>query len=537
VNHASQDPFGGSVTRRELINRGLLAGGVVIGGGLLIGAGCGDSGGDSDAPPTEAEKGRGGTLRIGGAGGGAAGLLDPAKAANALDHVRNYVLYEGLFQYDRDFNLVPQLAEEMEANAAGDVWTVRLREGVTFHDGKPLRVEDVVFSISRAFDKSLGPTTLADPFRQAGIDIKNGVQKLDERTVRFTLKKPYAIFKEITQLPFVVPEGFDTKHPIGTGPFKFESFDPGERSVFVANPDWWGDDGPYVDELIINDINDPTARVNALLSGQVDVINEVPFSQIRVIEKDPNLRAVIQKSGRWQPMTMRVDQAPFDDVRVRQAFRMIVDRKEVVDQALSGEAQIANDLYARQDPCYADDIPQREQDLEQAQSLLKQAGQEGLTVELVAGPVVAGLVEMTEVFAKQAKEAGVNVELKQVEAGVLFGEQYRKWRFAVDSWGANAGYLRMAGWADYGKAAYNATHFNDPEFNALYEDAVATADDDRRCEMIHEMQRIQHDRGGYIIPYAPNTVDAATSKLVGWQEWSSGQTLNAYHLEQIAFAA
>ena len=144
---------------------------------------------------------------------------------------------------------------------------------------------------------------------------------------------------------------------------------------------------------------------------------------------------------------MRVDQAPFDDVRVRQAFRLIVDREQMVQQVLSGHGSVANDLYARYDPVYASDLPQRQQDLEQAKSLLKQAGREGLSVELVTAPVFQGIVEAAQVFAEQAKGAGVNVKVRKVDSGTFYGDNYLRWPFAQDFWASRV-YLSQVAQGD-----------------------------------------------------------------------------------------
>ena len=121
---------------------------------------------------------------------------------------------------------------------------------------------------------------------------------------------------------------------------------------------------------------------------------------------------LIADAGAWVPFTMRVDTAPFDDVRVRQAMRLIVDRQAMIDQTLSGYGILGNDLYAPLDVNYASDLPQREQDIDQAKSLLKEAGQEGLQVELFTGDGIGSVaVPAANLFAEQAKEAGVEVKV------------------------------------------------------------------------------------------------------------------------------
>ena len=238
----------------------------------------------------------------------------------------------------------------------------------------------------------------------------------------------------------------------------YKSFTAGQQSEFTKYADYHEDGKPYVDSLTIIDFPDDTARTNALLGGQVDVIDNLPAAQVQNVEANPNLRVLSSETGAWQPFTMRVDQAPFDDVRVRQAFRLIVDREQMVQQVLSGHGSVANDLYARYDPAYASDLPQRQQDLEQAKSLLKQAGREGLSVELVTAPVFQGIVEAAQVFAEQAKGAGVDVKVRRVDSGTFYGDNYLSWTFAQDFWATRV-YLSQVAQGDLPESPFNETHW------------------------------------------------------------------------------
>ena len=353
------------------------------------------------------------------------------------------------------------------------------------------------------------------------------MKKLDARTVRVPLKRPFAIFpNQLAQLP-IVPVGFDPKKPVGTGPFKFERFTAGQESTFVRNPDWWGgfwgvEGTPYVDAIRMIDFNDDSARVNALLSDQVDAIDAVPFGQTKVIESQ-GYKLFNVPTGNWRPFTMRVDVPPFDDVRVRQAMRLIVDREQMIQQALSGFGQLGNDLYSIQDPVYeAFDVEQRVQDIEQAKSLLKQAGQEDLRVELVTSPIAAGVVEASTVLASQAEAAGVQIKVNRVDGDTFYGDNYLKWPFAVDWW-TPLPYLDQAVTADGPDAKFNETHWADPEFGRLYHDALKETDADARTSLQHEMMRIQYDTGGYLIWGFANTIDAYADRLQGMEPTKYGQ--------------
>src|SRR5690348_4199628 len=174
------------------------------------------------------------------------------------------------------------------------------------------------------------------------------------------------------------------KPNIGTGPYKVQSFTPGQQSVHVRNPNYWRSGQPYFDKVVVIDFPEDTARVNALLGGQVDAITDVPPAQVAVVNGHSGTKVLESPSAAWTPICMRVDVAPFTDVRVRQAMRLIANRPQMVAQALSGHGHIGNDLYAIFDEAFDDSLPQRHQDINQAKSLLKAAGQGSLNIDLVS---------------------------------------------------------------------------------------------------------------------------------------------------------
>jgi peptide/nickel transport system substrate-binding protein len=527
------------VTRRQVL-RGALSGAVVLGAGGVLGA-CGgdDDGGGGGGGGTPAESGgklkTGGALRVGATGGGAKDSIDAHRPTVDTDIMRCWNLYESLAVRTPDFSELQMLvAESIEAEKSPKTWTVRLKEGVTFHNGKPVTADDVIFSLRRILDPKDPKVGAAS----IGYVEEKKLKKMDERTVRITLEFANAGFPDDVGQYFnaIVPTDYDPKNPVGTGPFQYKSFTAGQQSEFTKYADYWEEGKPYVDSLTIIDFPDDTARTNALLGGQVDVIDNLPAAQLQNVKSNPNLRVLSSKTGAWQPFTMRVDQAPFDDVRVRQAFRLIVDREQMVQQVLSGQGRIANDLYAPYDPAYADDLPQRQQDLEQAKSLLKQAGREGLSVELVTAPVFQGIVEAAQVFAQQAKGAGVNVKVRKVDSGTFYGDNYLKWTFAQDFWATRV-YLSQVAQGDLPESPFNETHWKDPKFIDLIQQARAEVDEAKRADILHEAQTMQYEHGGYIIQYFSNIIDAYSAKLGGFVEAKCGFPFGNYWLKNIGFLA
>ncbi|MBA2738569.1 MAG: ABC transporter substrate-binding protein [Nocardioidaceae bacterium] len=514
-----------SLTRRDVL-RGLALGtGAVVAPSWLTACSASEPVGGTATEGSAGQPKRGGSLRMGAAGGGPSDSVDAHKPVTKPDIARVHQLYEPLLIRDNAFKLVPVVAESVEPNGDLTVWTARIREGITFHDGRPVRPEDVIASFLRITDPK-------DP--KVGAQLlsfldRNGMRKVDDRTVEFALERPSALFLDAISEYFqgIVPEDYNPEKPVGTGPFAFDSFDPGRQSVFSRNEEYWREGEPYVDELVIIDFTDDAARVNALISGQVEAIESLPYGQISVVEGDQNLTVLESKSGNWNPFTMRVDVEPFSDVRVRQALRLMVDRQELIEQVLVGHGSIGNDLYCPGDPCYNDSLPQREQDLEQAKSLLKAAGQEGLQVELVTSPVAQGIVEAAQVLAEQARGAGVDVKLRKVDTGVFYGDDYLSWPFAQDFWGTRS-FLAQVAQGSLPTSPFNETHWADKDFVSLVESAEREGDEDKRCDLIQQAQEIEYDSGGHIIWGFVNLVDAYTKKISGLEPNVAGHALDRY---------
>lgn len=265
----------------------------------------------------------------------------------------------------------PRLAAAWQANKTLDRWQVTLRKA-TFHDGRPVTAKDVLYSYRRIADPkqafrakaSLEPIDL-DASRATG-----------ERTVEFVLKRPTAEFPNVLAAfgAYIVPENatgkdFDQR-PIGSGPFRFVSFAPGRSAVFRRHEDYW-DGAPYLDELEFVVANEESARVNALLAGQVEYAHELNPTTARAHEGRGQIEIVRLRNSAMQAFCMKTDRPPFDDRRVREALFLIADREELVDGALSGAGEAGNDLFGKGYEYYADGLPQREQDLDRARALLK----------------------------------------------------------------------------------------------------------------------------------------------------------------------
>ena len=223
-----------------------------------------------------------------------------------------------------------------------------------------------------------------------------------------------------------------------------KSFEVGKESIHVKNPYYWDTGKPHFDEVHITDFADSDALINALLADQIDIANDIPSASVETVQSTDGYKVLNSEGGGWLTISMAVDQEPFTDVRIRQAMRLIVDRDAMVEQVLAGYGRVANDLYSPLDAAYAKDLPQRKQDLDAAKKLLADAGKSDLTIDLFAPNDTAGLPEMVQLFAEQAKGAGITVNAQVIDGGTYWGDEYLKRTFAVDYWGTRNFLLQVA---------------------------------------------------------------------------------------------
>jgi peptide/nickel transport system substrate-binding protein len=510
---------GRALSRRELL---AATGGVVLAGGLAANAGT------ALASGTAAKPKRGGTFRLGVTGGGAKDFIDGQSITTKPDQARLTSGWETLLTYDRNYKLTTDGLAEEATQINPKLWRIKLKSGIEFNNGKTLSADDVIYSLRRIANPK---NKLFGSAGVAAIDLA-GLKAVDKLTVRMPLKTADSTIAEQLGQYYngIVPVGYSRTNKlkwVGTGPFITQSFSPGRQSVHNRNPNYWKSGQPYFDSVKVIDFADSSAQVNALLSGAIDAMTDIPFAQITTAQSHGNIKILESPGGGWLPLCMAVDMAPFDDVRVRQAMRLIVDRPAMLAQVLSGHGHIANDLYAPFDADYAKQLPQRHQDIDQAKSLLKAAGKEGLTVDLHTTDGAGGMVDSANVFAAQAKAAGVTINVKNDPN--YYGDQYLKLAFSVDFWGTRS-YLPQVALGTIPGAAYNECHWppSGSNFTALYKQAVAAPTPAKRRAIELQMQKQEYDTGGYIIPFFNNLVDAYSSKVAGFVPSKGTLNLDAF---------
>lgn len=503
---------------------------------LAVAACSGGTSATDDATGPTASTGAivpGGTLRVGISALSTADSLDPAQASTAGGYAIAGQLYDTLTEYGTDGTVTMRLAESVEPGDTAADWTVTLRDGAVFSDGSPVTAQDVLATFTRIFDEELPPSAslpYVDP---------DAITVVDDRTLTFALTEPTVLFPEALTSPTVsiVPEGFDPEEPVGSGPFVLGDYAPGESVTFTANDDYWGD-GPYVAELQILSFDDASAQVNALVGGQIDMASNIDPSLVPVVEAGGDGFVVdsYATSGTltWQ---MNVEQEPFGDPVVREALRLAVDRQQLVDQAMGGYGMVGNDVFSPFDAMYDHDLEQREADPEAAKALLEDAGYTlPVPVELTAAPLTPYADRLNEVFVQQAAEAGFDITFNSVDSATYYGDGYGTYPLSLSYWGF-LGIFDQAAFTIVDDAPYNATKWQDDEYDALYDQAVQTVDDAERADLVHQMQAIEWERGAYVVAVFLDSISAYASSVTGYSTYPNTDGGNGYHFATLGFTS
>ncbi|GGM81522.1 ABC transporter substrate-binding protein [Dactylosporangium sucinum] len=501
--------------------------------GLLLAA-C--SSGADTTPSTTAPTAKpspGGTLRVGISALNSADSLDPARATTVGGYAIARQLFDTLTEYGTAGTVVPRLAESVMAGTTADIWTVKLRQA-TWHDGKPVTADDVIYSIKRI----LNP---ADPLPPASslpfVDAEK-VTKVDDRTVQFALKYPTMVFPDALTSPTmaIVPTGFDPKSPIGSGPFKLDAFTAGQKVTFTKNASYFKP--VYADKLEFISFADGTAQVNALIGNQIEVASSMDSSLVPVVQAAGSGYKVFEypTSGTltWQ---MNVQQKPFDNPKVRQALRLAVDRAQIVEQVYGGHAVVGNDIFSPFDAGYDKSLPQRERNLAEAKKLLTEAGfPNGVEVQLTAAPIQPTANRQNDVLVQQAKEAGFTIHFNKVDAATYYGDGYGTYPLSLSFWG-QLSIFDQAAFTIVNNAPYNATKWQNDAYNTLYEKAVRTVDEAARIDLVHQMQKIEYDEGPYVVAVFLNNISGYSARVSGYKSYPNSDGASGYNFYEVGFTS
>jgi len=523
-----------TVTRRSVLGGGLTFGAMLAGGQLLTGCGSSSSGGSSASPSASPSLAalpggtpvRGGTFTVGVFTNGSEENLFPGTSVGTADFVRDYSLYNLLFYLGKSITpLIPGLALSAESNADATVWTFKLRDGVTWHDGKPFTADDVVYNFKALWSNPA--RNYSSGFLTGLVDFA-GVRKRDNLTVEVPLKSGAAEFPTIfAYFDFpVVQDGATVastaRHPVGTGPFKYLSFKPGQQSVFTANKNYWEEGKPYVDRLVVDSsFTSYTTLFNALLSGTINLFPTLSLVTAREQLTSKQVQILSSSFAAQSYMfAMRVDKGPFADNRVREGFKYLVDRQAMIDGSWAGFGTVAYDLLAPGTKYYANDL-KREHDPDKAKALFKAAGVLGNTFTLPVTDTSPGMMESALILAQQAPAAGIKVNVKAESAATYFtpagGFLVRPFGYEVDQ---PVGSLLAAYRSEYTIGCpYPDTRWGSQPggatAEALISQAVAATDPAKANDLWRQCQLQQFNQGGYLVWGNVPYVDAAANNVRG----------------------
>ena len=461
--------------------------------------------------------------------------LDPIKSAAAGDIEVLGQLYSRLLRNAPDGSeLLPGLAESWEVSEDGLRYTFRLRDA-QFSDGSPVTAEDVVFSFLRLRDQE-------DSAYNSMFQVIETVEAVDEKTVVFTLEYPAAPFLGSVEMfnAGIVPKaaveamGDDAfaQNPISSGPFKLKEWRPNDRVILERNPHYWREGLPYLDEVEIIEVSDENTRVSMLRAGEVDVISGTPWSQVDTLMAQEDIRVPLDPSSIINVLLVNHQAAPLDDVRVRQAIARAIDTKSIVEAVTFGYGVPANSTLPNALTYYDAELPAIPYAPEEARALLEEAGAVGASVEVMITSGSSYNTQIAQLLQAQLGAAGLNVTIATVDSPTWWERVTTADYGITPSWWYNetTDPDQAVRWALCGSCGNSAfySYYENPELDALVEQAVRELDPAVRGELYSEIQRVSLEEVAQVPLYYPPYTIAMSDSVEGLMmspalQWSLDQ--------------
>ncbi|MFN8202213.1 MAG: ABC transporter substrate-binding protein [Solirubrobacteraceae bacterium] len=505
------------ITRRDALKGTLALSFAAMSGGAL--AACG-GGGTASAPTTAAGKPRrGGTLTVAISNSSKSETLDPATPTVSSEYVLLGLVYDSLTRLSNDdWKLSPGLAESWEPNADLTQWTLKLRPGVTFHDGRPLTADDVVWSLRRVLDPDVGSSAYDRAKRTmtpAGITAKGN------DVVRVQLRRPDSMLPVLLARPHfsIIPAGVDSfsvKTAMGTGPFKLKSWQAGRSWEVVRNPDYWEHGRPYLDGVREVVTAESAVRVQGVLTGEFQLAEEIDFASARSQQKSDPASLLTLPKGVNRVIVMDCSVEPFTDPRVVQAFKLAIDRPVSVNAVFQGFGVEGADITVPpKDRFFPTGLKPPAYDPERAKGLLAEAGHpNGIDIDLLTSQVFSNMPEMAVTFSQSAQSAGIRANVRQQAPDSYWDKVWRSKPFYTTYWATE--YPPDNLWRIY-SGPLNEAHLKIPEFSTLFDQILRTGDEQKQVSLTQEAHQIAAERWGHIIPTVVESVWCTTPKLRGVQ--------------------
>ncbi|MCH2516433.1 MAG: ABC transporter substrate-binding protein [Dehalococcoidia bacterium] len=411
----------------------------------------------------------------------------------------------------------PNLATEWSANDDATEWIFKLRDGVKFHDGTSFDAADVVYTLEHVRDPKF------DSPAASVISMVDTIEAVDPLTVKMTLKAPYAdlALQLMDYRMRMIPEGSaDTigTTGIGTGPFILVTLDPEGTTVLKANPDYW-EGPPGVETIEVIGIADAQARVQAMQSGQIDMLGfgDLSAQNLLLFENNPKFKVLSIFTGDWMGIVFRTDTEPFTDARIRRAVRIATDRQALIDLVLGpggGIVTCDHPVWTGDQYRASFDCPQQ---IDEAKRLLAEAGYpDGIEFDMTTSNIDPRFVPLAEAYQQQVAKAGIKVNIVMAPADGYWSEVWMKETVVNTMWGQRpADQILNEDWRS--GAPWNETYWNSADFDKLLDQARQELDFEKRKALYHRLQRILYEEGGSFIPYHVNQPVALTARVSGFQ--------------------
>jgi peptide/nickel transport system substrate-binding protein len=523
----------GRLSRRDFLRRGAVVGISVPVLGAVLSA-CGSSGSPAPAASTS------GSAAAGAAGATIkAGIVVPTAAINPLTVADQGGLDmlaqtgEYLCLSNQHLMLQPVLAESWSANTAADVWTFKIRQNVKFSTGASLTADDVVYTYKLHTNPKKGSNALS---AFGGVLAPSGVKKVDDFTVEFHLEAANGNFPYLTSSDnynmIILPNGYDPAKWqgsfVGTGPFVLKSYTPKVGAAFTRNEQYWGTKAlPAATEFTFYDSQTP--GILALTGGTIDVLGQFAVSGgEQLLAAGAPYNIIRLKSSAHRELSMRCDQAPFTDPRVRQAIALTLDRPAIVQALFKGFADLGNDSpFAPVFPSTNTSIAQRTLNVAKAKSLLSAAGHSsGFSTQLVTEQFLE-IPQYAQIVVQAAKSIGVNIKLKVESSSAYYG----KATFGNSDWLDASMSLVDYGHrsvpnvfltaplettnAKSGTGPWNAAHFSNSQYDSLVKQYVAAVDLSTQRTIAGKIETLLLDQTPIIFGYFYNYLSASAKNVTG----------------------
>jgi peptide/nickel transport system substrate-binding protein len=468
---------------------------------------------------------RGGVFRLAVSGGSTTDSLDPATVTGGpLVKALYGGVCNNLAEVNEEGSIIPELAESITPSADAKTWVFKLRSGISFGNGKPLTADDVIASYNhhRGEESKSGAKSLLAQITE--------IRKDGPLTVVFELQAGSADFPFVTAdyhlmiMPANEDGSLNWAAGLGTGGYLLVEHQPGVRTRLKRRDDYWKVGRAWFDEVELLNINDPATRQNALVTGEVDVINQVDLKTVHLLRRKRDIR-IEEVTGTYHfTMPMLTDIAPFDNVDVRLAMKYSIDREEMLQKVLRGFGRVGNDHpIAPANRFFAADLEQRSYDPDRAKFHLGKAGYSSLDIDVSASEAAFnGATDAAILFKESAAKSGINVTVKREPNDGYWSNVWMKKPVCFASWSGRPTEDWMLSLAFASGVDWNDSHWSNEHFDKVLLEARSELDEGRRREMYYDLQKVVRNDGGVAIPLFANYVDASSTRVAHGKLASNG---------------